>query len=63
MIWAFDAADADQGYGQAFYRRALEAGVLLRPLGNTVYWMPPYCIGGEEMEFLISQLERLVAAR
>ncbi|OCC22560.1 adenosylmethionine--8-amino-7-oxononanoate transaminase [Croceicoccus estronivorus] len=26
-----------------------EAGVLLRPLGNTVYVMPPYCIGEDDL--------------
>ncbi len=29
---------------------ALDAGVYLRPLGNTVYIMPPYCITDEEYE-------------
>jgi adenosylmethionine-8-amino-7-oxononanoate aminotransferase len=28
---------------------ALENGVYLRPLGNTVYWMPPYCITEVEL--------------
>lgn len=27
-----------------------EAGLLLRPLGNTVYVMPPYCIGPEDLD-------------
>lgn len=30
--------------GQVLTREALLKGVLLRPLGNTVYIMPPYCI-------------------
>jgi adenosylmethionine-8-amino-7-oxononanoate aminotransferase len=30
--------------GLRAYRRALEAGVVLRPLGEVLYWMPPYCI-------------------
>ncbi|MBC2667439.1 adenosylmethionine--8-amino-7-oxononanoate transaminase [Novosphingobium flavum] len=29
---------------------AREAGVLLRPLGNTVYVMPPYCIDDEALD-------------
>ena len=29
---------------------AREAGVLLRPLGNTVYVMPPYCITEGELD-------------
>lgn len=28
----------------------LEAGFLLRPLGNTLYLMPPYCISPDELE-------------
>ena len=43
--------------GPAITREALDAGIYLRPLGNTVYIMPPYCITEKEMdqvyEFLI----------
>jgi adenosylmethionine-8-amino-7-oxononanoate aminotransferase len=60
MIWAFDLADQDPGAGRAFYRRALDAGLLLRPLGNTVYWMPPYAVGEPELEFLASGVERIL---
>lgn len=41
--------------GLRMYRAALEAGVLLRPLGDVLYWMPPYCIDD-------AQLEQLTAA-
>jgi adenosylmethionine-8-amino-7-oxononanoate aminotransferase len=27
----------------------LERGVLLRPLGNTIYVMPPYCVTAAEL--------------
>lgn len=27
----------------------IERGILLRPLGNTIYVMPPYCITGDEL--------------
>jgi adenosylmethionine-8-amino-7-oxononanoate aminotransferase len=30
----------------------MERGLLLRPLGNTVYFMPPYILGDEEIELL-----------
>jgi adenosylmethionine---8-amino-7-oxononanoate aminotransferase len=43
--------------GPAITRDALDAGIYLRPLGNTVYFMPPYCITEKEMdqvyEFLV----------
>ena len=29
---------------------ALERGVLIRPLGNTVYVMPPYCIDDADLD-------------
>ncbi len=37
--------------GMTVYRHALENGVLLRPIGNVVYFMPPYVIdaGGIEL--------------
>ena len=38
--------------GLRVYRHALEHGVLLRPLGNVIYFMPPYVITTEEIEML-----------
>ena len=63
MIWAFDVQDAGQGFARDFSRRALEAGVLLRPLGSTVYWMPPYAIEAAEIDFLIEAVSRLLDAQ
>jgi adenosylmethionine---8-amino-7-oxononanoate aminotransferase len=36
--------------GPRLTREALAAGIYLRPLGNTVYFMPPYCITEKEMD-------------
>lgn len=44
MIWAFDVADARAGFARAFAEGALAQGVLLRPIGRTVYFMPPYVV-------------------
>jgi adenosylmethionine-8-amino-7-oxononanoate aminotransferase len=60
MIWAFDVPGAGPEFGPDFHRRAVEAGVLLRPLGNTVYWMPPYVIGEPEVDFLVGAVEKLL---
>ena len=38
--------------GLAVYRHALERGALLRPLGDVIYFMPPYVIAPEEIDFL-----------
>src|SRR5207248_2813200 len=49
MIWAFEVASAEPEFAARAARIALEHDVLLRPLGNTVYFMPPYVI--EDAEF------------
>ena len=38
--------------GLRIYRHALEHGVLLRPLGTTIYFMPPYVIEADEIALL-----------
>lgn len=38
--------------GLHVYRHALTRGVLLRPLGNVVYFMPPYVITPEQIDHL-----------
>ncbi len=38
--------------GLRAYRAALERGVVLRPLGDILYWMPPYCIDEEQLQLL-----------
>jgi adenosylmethionine-8-amino-7-oxononanoate aminotransferase len=40
---------------------ALDRGVLLRPLGNTVYVMPPYCIREEELKKVYDTLEEIIS--
>jgi adenosylmethionine---8-amino-7-oxononanoate aminotransferase len=52
MIWAFDVKDAQPGFSARWYRDALALGVLMRPIGRTVYFMPPYVIAHEEMEHM-----------
>jgi adenosylmethionine-8-amino-7-oxononanoate aminotransferase len=41
-----------QKRGLRAYRRALDEGVLLRPLGEILYWMPPYCIDEPALQHL-----------
>lgn len=50
MIWAFE--DALGRGGRWWFEQAIQRGVLLRPMGNTVYLMPPYIMNNEEMAFV-----------
>lgn len=45
------------------HQRALKQGVLLRPLGNTMYVMPPYCTKNEELEKIYNCVEEVVGER
>lgn len=55
MIWAFDVIDAPADFSRRFFTHALSNNLLLRPIGNTVYWMPPYCLNEAEAAHLVSQ--------
>ncbi|MCZ2204443.1 adenosylmethionine--8-amino-7-oxononanoate transaminase [Bartonella sp. A05] len=37
-----------------------QEGILLRPLGNTVYLLPPYCITNEEVELVYSKIIKII---
>jgi adenosylmethionine-8-amino-7-oxononanoate aminotransferase len=44
--------DPTQRVGLRAYRAALERGVVLRPLGDILYWMPPYCVDDAQLSLL-----------
>jgi len=48
--------------GQRLARRWLERGLLLRPLGDVVYFLPPYCVTDEECEWAFDQIEQELLA-
>jgi len=52
MIAAFDVETADPHFSRKFYRAALAREALIRPIGNTVYLMPPYVVSDEEIAHL-----------
>ena len=54
MILAMDVLDAKPGFAQRCYAEALKQGLLLRPIGNTVYLMPPYSISRDEVDFMLT---------
>ena len=44
--------DPARRIGLHAYRAALERGVVLRPLGDILYWMPPYCVDDEQLALM-----------
>jgi adenosylmethionine-8-amino-7-oxononanoate aminotransferase len=53
--------DPRERRGLRAYRKALSCGVLLRPLGDVLYWMPPYCIDAQELEHLATVTAEAIA--
>jgi adenosylmethionine-8-amino-7-oxononanoate aminotransferase len=63
MIWAFDVATEDPAFSRRFFTEALKRELLLRPIGTTVYFMPPYVIDDAELALLSERtLEAIEAA-
>lgn len=65
-IAALEIEQPENGYLSAIAPRlmafARENGVLLRPLGNTVYVMPPYSITREELDTVWGLVPAFLAA-
>ncbi|MES1025724.1 adenosylmethionine--8-amino-7-oxononanoate transaminase [Gloeocapsa sp. BRSZ] len=56
--------DSQSGYfneiAPILKQRFLAEGFLLRPLGNTLYLMPPYCITSEQLESIYQAIRRVL---
>lgn len=39
------------------YHFFLEKGILLRPLGNVIYIMPPYCVSIEDLDYIYEKIQ------
>lgn len=53
MIWAFEVETDDPDFTAKCFQAGLSQKLLLRPLGKTIYFMPPYIINEQEMNLLI----------
>jgi adenosylmethionine---8-amino-7-oxononanoate aminotransferase len=64
-VAAIELKANDAGYFSSLkprlYKFFLERGVLLRPLGNVIYVLPPYCIRPEELDFVYDVVEEAVS--
>ncbi|MGL4263347.1 MAG: adenosylmethionine--8-amino-7-oxononanoate transaminase [Afipia sp.] len=62
-IAALDIVAKDAGYladiGPRLYRGFLARGLLVRPLGNTIYLMPPYCSTANDLDQAYNAIDQL----
>ncbi len=64
-ILAFDVVSSEENsyyssLRDSIWNYVIDKGVLLRPLGNTVYILPPYCITDDEMKKVYSVIRGLL---
>jgi adenosylmethionine---8-amino-7-oxononanoate aminotransferase len=52
MIWAWDVVTELPDFARRYYHHALNRNLLLRPIGRTVYAMPPYVLDAEAVKCL-----------
>ncbi|MES2258669.1 MAG: adenosylmethionine--8-amino-7-oxononanoate transaminase [Pseudomonadota bacterium] len=55
MIWAFDAVGVDAAFSRRYFAEATRQELLLRPIGSTIYLMPPYILDDEEIDGLAAR--------
>jgi adenosylmethionine---8-amino-7-oxononanoate aminotransferase len=59
-IIAFEIRSSEKNYldrsGANIAEKAMQALVFIRPLGNTIYLMPPYCITEDQLDFVYATL-------
>ena len=60
MIWAWDIDTAEPTFAARYHRAALDAGLLLRPIGSTLYVMPPYVLTEADQRALAEGLVRVL---
>ena len=64
-IAAIDVNNSEKGgylnnVGREIRHHAIAHGVLLRPLGNVLYLMPPYCITESELAWVYQQIDKVL---
>ena len=52
MIWAWDVATTLPNFARRYHHHAMARGLLLRPIGRTIYAMPPYVLDAEAVQCL-----------
>ncbi|NOT97976.1 MAG: adenosylmethionine--8-amino-7-oxononanoate transaminase [Sideroxydans sp.] len=60
MVWAFEVASPHVDFAQRCFSLGLKHELLLRPMGNTVYFMPPYTLTEDEMQLLANQTLKVI---
>jgi adenosylmethionine-8-amino-7-oxononanoate aminotransferase len=60
MILAFDIKESltSNSFAKAFFKEALSKEILVRPIGRTIYIMPPYTLSEDELDILSNGIQK-----
>lgn len=61
MEWNTDGTSYFHSIRDTLYQFFLEQDLILRPLGNIIYIMPPYCISNEDLDYIYAQIKKALA--
>ncbi|MBI4807606.1 MAG: adenosylmethionine--8-amino-7-oxononanoate transaminase [Nitrosomonadales bacterium] len=60
MVWAFEVETPHADFAQRCFSLGLQHELLLRPMGNTVYFMPPYVVSEDELQLLVDRTVKVI---
>ena len=60
MIWAFEVDTGRADFTRWCFAEAMARGLLLRPIGRTVYFMPPYIVTDDEFALLAARTAEIL---
>ncbi len=65
MVCAIELKNPDENrrLNLEIFQEALKSGVYIRPLGNTIYFMPPYCFTDEQLTKMIDVTYEIVSTK
>lgn len=60
MILAFDIKESltTKSFAKEFFKEALSKEILVRPIGRTIYIMPPYTLSADELDILSNGIQK-----
>lgn len=59
LAWEFKHGEETSYFneiGKKLYDEFLSRGIIMRPLGNVMYLVPPYCISSDELDFIYQNI-------
>ncbi len=61
MEWNTEATSYFSDIRDQLYNFFLQEGIILRPLGNILYIMPPYCISDDDLDYIYGKIKLALA--